>query len=567
MALSTKATTTTDKVGYTINEVYYLIRVLGSGASGTVYHARHTLTGQEFALKMIVKPMPSGYYSPNSPDESGKVTQSTYKSIRATPVSLSTKEYLTDPNHPVNLHIPLYSEVLLHGSVHSHPNIVSVIEVLDAFDFVCVVLDYCELGDLFSAITERNWYVGNESKAKDLFLQLLDAVEYCHNKSVYHCDLKPENILVTGNGTQLKIADFGLASQSPLCSVFGRGSSYYMAPETIAENTVYRKAPLEQTRHHLQRRQSESEYQRSSIQAKKTPLQSKGYPRTSGDVWALGIIFLNLIFGRNPWKKASMVHDSAYHDYAINYNTLKSILPVSDELNSIMALVFHPDPYRRISISSLRRKVLRCQTLTKSAPEFPWFKVVKPEEPVVIAQPQPVAAATSALINPQRLLSKNARRTGIEKYTSGVHSEITYVHIESVKTPTISIVTSKGKYGINRKKVGSAAAFTTQRVVPPPSVISPSISPLSDGASSAATCTNFSMSNTASSFSSASTLASKRKMCDNDKAGTQLYPITPERSLVSSAALSNTKVLFHRSSLYLCSMDAKRIRSASVLQG
>src|ERR1700675_4791023 len=43
-----------------------------------------------------------------------------------------------------------------------------------------------------------------------LFLQVLEAVQYAHEKKVIHRDLKPSNILVTGSG-QVRLPDFGVA--------------------------------------------------------------------------------------------------------------------------------------------------------------------------------------------------------------------------------------------------------------------------------------------------------------------------------------------------------------------
>ena len=44
----------------------------------------------------------------------------------------------------------------------------------------------------------------------ELFLQVLDAVQYAHEKKVIHRDLKPSNILVTESG-QVRLLDFGVA--------------------------------------------------------------------------------------------------------------------------------------------------------------------------------------------------------------------------------------------------------------------------------------------------------------------------------------------------------------------
>jgi serine/threonine-protein kinase len=67
---------------------------------------------------------------------------------------------------------------------------------------------------------------------------LLDALDYCHQKGVYHRDLKPENLLLAPDG-HLKIIDFGIAVMEGAPRVTWRGFSgligtpEYMAPEQI----------------------------------------------------------------------------------------------------------------------------------------------------------------------------------------------------------------------------------------------------------------------------------------------------------------------------------------------
>lgn len=530
----------TSRVGYTINNKYHLVKILGYGASGTVYLATNIDTQENFAIKLVAKPN----------DEPFNFSQSPEKHIQATPVSLSRQEIQSNPNHPVHIIPPLYKEVLLHSFVHAHPNIISVIEVLDAPSHVCVVLEYCEIGDLFCAITERNWYVGNEALAKDLFLQLLDAVEFCHNRSVFHCDLKPENILIGGAGTTLKIADFGLSSQSPLCSVFGRGSSYYMAPETIAENVCYRKREPEHQRASIQRRSSD-ETMTSTIPVapKRRLLQSMGFPRASSDVWALGIIFINLIFGRNPWKKASLVEDAAYRDYSQNPNTLKSILPASDELCNLLAHVFHPDPYRRISISRLREEVINIPNLATTGSDFPWFKTIQPKAPVVVSRPVPVkvlAVQNSPPTSSTRVTSNNR----VQKSTSRIVSDVTYVHIENRKTSSVS--------NFSQPKVINVLSCQGKRC--DPIAITPPVTNVSS-ASTDVSCSP--------PLAITTSQQAQRKRKVFNKWVDHLYPVTPEKSLISSASVTNTKVMFHPNShsLYFCnSSNNKRIRSTSLLQ-
>jgi serine/threonine protein kinase len=92
------------------------------------------------------------------------------------------------------------------------------------------VLDFCPEGDLFSNITERGRYVGNDMLVRRAFLQILDAVEHCHRLGIYHRDLKPENILVSNAGNQVLLADFGSATMTPVSEGRGCGSMFYTSP-------------------------------------------------------------------------------------------------------------------------------------------------------------------------------------------------------------------------------------------------------------------------------------------------------------------------------------------------
>jgi serine/threonine protein kinase len=70
-----------------------------------------------------------------------------------------------------------------------------------------------------------------ENAGRFFALQMLDSIEYLHQRRVVHRDLKLENILVD-DALNLKIADFGFASYKSIdCLKSYRGTMTYMAPE------------------------------------------------------------------------------------------------------------------------------------------------------------------------------------------------------------------------------------------------------------------------------------------------------------------------------------------------
>jgi serine/threonine protein kinase len=178
-----------DRIGQVLANRLELTGILGTGAYGVVYTAIDLHTNVPFAVKALSK------------------------------VGLDARQKRFQQR-----------EIRLHHEASHHPNVVSLVNILDAPDCTFVVIEFCPEGDLFTNITEQGRYVGNDFLARRVFLQILDAVEFCHSIGIYHRDLKPENILVTDFGQTVKLADFGLATTEDITSDFGCGSTFYMSP-------------------------------------------------------------------------------------------------------------------------------------------------------------------------------------------------------------------------------------------------------------------------------------------------------------------------------------------------
>jgi serine/threonine protein kinase len=82
----------------------------------------------------------------------------------------------------------------------------------------------------------------SEETAKYLYRQVLEAIEYLHEKGVCHRDIKPSNILVTKDRQRVYLADFNVAKQKPITQdpnaefkMYTRsaGTLAYVAPERL----------------------------------------------------------------------------------------------------------------------------------------------------------------------------------------------------------------------------------------------------------------------------------------------------------------------------------------------
>jgi serine/threonine protein kinase len=129
-------------------------------------------------------------------------------------------------------------ELALHQRVSKHKNVITIYQVVVDNSHFYVVMERCE-GDLFEAIVDRTIFRENDDLIRNVFLQLLDAVEFCHQAGIFHRDLKPRNILCSGltakkvdgvETVKVRLADFGLATSNRVSNTVGCGTSRYMSP-------------------------------------------------------------------------------------------------------------------------------------------------------------------------------------------------------------------------------------------------------------------------------------------------------------------------------------------------
>ncbi|KAL6057713.1 Serine/threonine-protein kinase brsk1 [Balamuthia mandrillaris] len=127
---------------------------------------------------------------------------------------------------------------LLRDVLRGHEGIVQLFDVVEEEDFVYLVMEHINGGDLFDFLMSRGGKLA-PSIVRLLFIQMAQALRFCHDKGVVHHDLKLENLLIhlqhqqndsqesdddeeeeennqrLGNLFTVKVIDFGLAALCP----------------------------------------------------------------------------------------------------------------------------------------------------------------------------------------------------------------------------------------------------------------------------------------------------------------------------------------------------------------
>jgi calcium-dependent protein kinase len=123
-----------------------------------------------------------------------------------------------------------------------HPNVIKLYETFEDARNLYLVMELCDGGELFDRIIAKGHF--NEKEARNIFTQMMLALNYCHANKICHRDLKPENflLLTKADDSPIKIIDFGLSTyiteKGPgsvkVAMTTKAGTPYYISPEVLA---------------------------------------------------------------------------------------------------------------------------------------------------------------------------------------------------------------------------------------------------------------------------------------------------------------------------------------------
>ena len=175
---------------------YDVQKMLGKGATGTVYLARDTFSGREVAKKTI------------------------------------EPEVFRDPEFGTAYRSQFLNEASLAGKL-KHPHIVSILDAVVGEDSGYIVMELVTGGDL-TPYTRPDKLLP-VADVLQIGFKVCGALDYAFKEGIVHRDIKPANIMIA-RGSDVKIADFGAAylRKSHAVQTALMGSPYYMSPEQIA---------------------------------------------------------------------------------------------------------------------------------------------------------------------------------------------------------------------------------------------------------------------------------------------------------------------------------------------
>jgi serine/threonine-protein kinase len=181
---------------------YKIVRELGRGAMGVVYHAIDPNIGRPVAIKTIQ------LTGPRKPDEQERLRERLFREARS-------------------------------AGILSHPGIVTIYDVEQQGELAYIAMEYVDGPTLDQLLSEPGALAPN--RIFSILAQTAAALDYAHGKGIVHRDIKPANIMIAGDGAA-KITDFGIAkiTASEQFTMTGSivGTPHYMSPEQVQGQPV-----------------------------------------------------------------------------------------------------------------------------------------------------------------------------------------------------------------------------------------------------------------------------------------------------------------------------------------
>jgi serine/threonine-protein kinase len=180
---------------------YKIVRELGRGAMGVVYHAIDPNIGRPVAIKTI-------QLGARKPEEQERLRERLFREARS-------------------------------AGILSHPGIVTIYDVEQQGELAYIAMEFVDGPTLDQVLSEEGPIP--QQKLLGILSQTAVALDYAHQKGIIHRDIKPANIMIAADGS-VKITDFGIAkiTTSDQLTMTGAivGTPHYMSPEQVQGHPI-----------------------------------------------------------------------------------------------------------------------------------------------------------------------------------------------------------------------------------------------------------------------------------------------------------------------------------------
>lgn len=218
--------------------------------------------------------------------------------------------------------LPAQEEIMYHGSLPPHPNVVDFYNVFVDHNYVFMSIQYAPEGDMFTALSGK---VFSEKTACYYFNQLLDAVSHCHKNGLAHRDIKLENLLL--DGETIKLCDFGYS-----CPVDAKGLPIVGTPQYLAREIIMRDPFADLAK---------------------------------ADVWACGVVLYSMLSGGYPFGGGDDLKEICKNIISLNFKVPPFFTPLAKD---IISKILTPNYSKRPSAHELKNHPWVVSNLVTNSP-------------------------------------------------------------------------------------------------------------------------------------------------------------------------------------------------------
>lgn len=227
-----------DEPPETISEKqYFPFSLIFSGSKQKKYYAPSKSEHQRWTMrikKVLNYAALSEFYEMGENIGKGKFGQVKYAVHKKTKKKVAVK--VMQKNMMSSSDLELVRQEIEMLKICQHPNLIRMLDVFENPEFIYIVMELLEGGDLFSYLENLEFKIP-ERRAIKIIHSLAAGLYYLHSYGIVHRDIKPENILMVDktDNSDVKIVDFGLSKMvgpTQLCSE-PFGTLAYVAPEVL----------------------------------------------------------------------------------------------------------------------------------------------------------------------------------------------------------------------------------------------------------------------------------------------------------------------------------------------